>query len=98
MQAPKENGEPLFWNMAQIAELDEPENEYIRTGFDGIDSKMIGLQKTAITVVSGVRGSAKSTILSQMMLNAVDDGHNVVCYSGELTAKNFLKWLTLQAA
>ena len=98
MQAPEENGEPLFWNMAQIAELDEPENEYIRTGFDGIDSKMIGLQKTAITVVSGVRGSAKSTILSQMMLNAVDDGHNVVCYSGELTAKNFLKWLTLQAA
>lgn len=98
MQAPEENGEPLFWNMAQIAELDEPENEYIRTGFDGIDSKMIGLQKTAITVVSGVRGSAKSTILSQMMLNAVDAGHNVVCYSGELTAKNFLKWLTLQAA
>lgn len=98
MQAPADNGEPLFWNMAQIAELDEPDNEYIRTGFKGIDSKMIGLQKTAVTVVSGVRGSAKSTILSQMMLNAVNDGHNVVCYSGELTAKNFFKWLTLQAA
>ena len=98
MQNPAANGEPLFWTMAQVAELEEPESEYIRTGIAGIDNKLIGLQKTAVSVVSGLRGAAKSTMLSQIMLTAVDDKHNVVCYSGELTAKNFFRWLTLQAA
>jgi hypothetical protein len=32
------------------------------------------------------------------MLNAVQDGHTVICYSGELTDRNFMRWMILQAA
>lgn len=96
MQNP--DGQPMYYTMADVYQLDEPEHEYIKTGITGIDSKLIGLQKAAVSVVSGLRGAAKSTILSQIMLNAVDEGHVVVCYSGELTAKNFWSWISKQAA
>ena len=92
------DGQPMYYTMADVFQLDEPEHEYIKTGITGIDSKLIGLQKAAVSVVSGLRGAAKSTILSEIMLNAVDGGHTVVCYSGELTAKNFWTWIARQAA
>ena len=99
MQNPNvEDGQPMYYTMADVYELDEPEHEYIRTGIKELDEKMIGLQKAAVSVVSGLRGAAKSTMLSQVMLNAVNDGHTVVCYSGELTAKNFWTWISKQAA
>lgn len=93
-----ESNEPKFLTMQQIMDLDEPEYEYIKTGIRTIDVKMKGLQKSAVSVVSGLRGAAKSTILSQIMLNAVEAGQNVICYSGELTSKNFWNWISKQAA
>jgi hypothetical protein len=48
--------------------------------------------------VSGLRGSAKSTLLSQWILDAVDAGNNVGCFSGELTERNFMRWMNQQAA
>ena len=89
---------PVFLTMNQILAMPEPENEYLRTGIDSIDSMMKGLQKGAVSVLSGLRGAAKSTVLSQIMLSVIDDGHNVICYSGELSSKNFSRWMLLQAA
>lgn len=93
-----ESKEPKFLTMAQIMEMNEPEYEYIKTGINGIDIRMAGLQKTAVSVLSGLRGAAKSTVLDVIILNAINAGQNVICYSGELTSKNFWKWISLQAA
>lgn len=94
----EENGLPVFMNAKQI--LDEPTEteDYILTGIDGIDNRMHGLKKGAVSVLSGLRGGSKSTWLTEIALNAVEQGQNVICYSGELTAKNFMKWMNLQAA
>ena len=51
-----------------------------------------------LRLTSWVRASAKSTILSQICLSAVDNEHNVLVYSGELTDKRFTRWLIQQAA
>ena len=91
-------GEPLFYTMSGIINLKEPENEYLSTGIPGIDITMKGLQKGSVSVLSGLRGSAKSTLLSQIMLNMINNGQTVVCYSGELSSKNFARWMLLQAA
>lgn len=93
-----ETDEPLFLNPLMINELEEPEEEYIRTGYKEIDMRMKGLVKKGITVVSGLRASAKSTWLSDISLNAIKDGHTVIAYSGELTSKKFMRWMYLQAA
>lgn len=90
--------EPMFQTMSMILARKEPENEYIETGINIIDKKMRGLKKGGISVVSGLRGSAKSTLISNIMLNGIQNGQKTICYSGELSDKNFLKWIMQQAA
>ena len=92
-----ENGN-IWETPAEIIAKPTPDNEYIKTHIDVIDRKTHGLLKGGISVWSGLRGSAKSTILSQIALQAVNDGHNVIFYSGELTDKRFTRWLIQQAA
>jgi archaellum biogenesis ATPase FlaH len=75
-----------------------PEETFVRTGINIVDRKMRGLKKGHVSVWSGLRASAKSTILSEIGLNAIDDGNNVAYFSGELTPKNFMDWMWLQAA
>ena len=94
----KKEGEPIFFTAQMILDRKYPEESFIRTGIDVIDRKMRGLKKGHVSVWSGLRASAKSTVLSQICLNAVDTGNNVAVYSGELTESNFMKWMNLQAA
>ena len=98
INVPAVDGEPFFMDMKEILEKPEPVKEYIPTGIHDIDIEMQGLAKGEISVLSGLRGAAKSTIISQIMLNAVNHGQRVICYSGELTPKNFQQWMFLQAA
>ena len=90
--------EAKFLDAPTVFNRKEPESEYISTGVNGIDNAMKGLQKGRISVLSGLRSSAKSTWLSQLMLNVVNTNQTVVCYSGELDAKGFFAWMRLQAA
>lgn len=89
---------PVFQSPLMILDRVEPDPEYIRTGINKIDKALHGLEKSKLTVLSGLRASAKSTILSEIMLNTIEDGHRVVAYSGELSDKNFMNWTYLQAA
>lgn len=88
----------VFQTAMQIFDSPEETEDYIRTGIDGIDNRMRGFKKGYVTLLSGLRGGAKSTLLTTFALNAVQDGNNVIAYSGELTAKNFMRWMNLQAA
>lgn len=92
-----ENG-PIWETVEQVISKPTPDNEYIKTHINVIDRKTHGLMKGGVSVWSGLRGSAKSTILSQIALQAVNDNHNVLFYSGELTDKRFTRWLVQQAA
>lgn len=89
---------PVFLTAEEILQMPTETEDYVRTGIDGIDNAMRGLKKGAISLLSGLRGGAKSTVLSEIILNSVDDGNNVLCYSGELMPKNFMRWMFLQAA
>lgn len=92
-----ENG-PIWETPEEINRKPTPDNEYIKTHINVIDIKTHGLLKGGLSVWSGLRGSAKSTILSQIALQAVNDNHSVLFYSGELTDKRFVRWLFQQAA
>ena len=90
--------EPVFFTADMIASKPQEVREFIRTGTKVLDKQMMGLEKSAISLVSGLRGGGKSTLLTGWMLNAIQDGHTVICYSGELTDRNFMRWMYLQAA
>lgn len=97
-KADDEHPEEMFETAMAIHTKPVEERVCVRTGLEEFDDKTGGLAKGEISLVSGLRGSAKSTWLSQMVLNAVDQDFNVVVYSGELKDKRFLKWLLQQAA
>ena len=93
-----ESSEPVFYTADMVANKPQEVREFIRTGTNILDKQTMGLEKSALSLVSGLRGGGKSTLLTGWMLNAVQDGHTVVCYSGELTDRNFMRWMILQAA
>ena len=92
------DGKPVFYTTEQIRLLEAPPEEFIKTGINVIDRKMRGLQKGAVSCLSGLRGCGKSSIISQLTIEAVNQGYKVALFSGELTAKNTYKWLILQSA
>ena len=89
---------PIFESAKYILSKPTPDETYIKSGISKIDRSMTGLRKGCVTLMSGLRSSGKSTLLSQIVLNAVNEGNNVAVYSGELTDSNFMKWVYLQAA
>lgn len=97
-QEPEEDDTKIFQTAMQILESPEETEDFIRSGIEGIDNRMRGFKKGYVTLLSGLRGGSKSTLLTTFALNAIQDGNNVLAYSGELTAKNFMRWMNLQAA
>ena len=88
----------MFETVAEILAQPPEERICIPTGLTVFDKRVGGLAKGEISLVSGLRGAAKSTWLSQVVLNAVDKGFNALMYSGELKDKRFIGWLLQQAA
>lgn len=68
------------------------------SGFDRLDRSIGGFFAGELSVWTGKRGIGKSTILSQLLLGAIDQGHKVCAYSGELDKAQFREWTYLQAA
>jgi len=89
---------PVFQTARMIIDRSDSDPEYVRTGIKVLDKQLNGLEKGKLSVISGLRGAAKSTVLSEIMLNVLDDGHAVVAYSGELSDKSFMNWMMFQAA
>lgn len=92
------DGSPVFYTAQNILDMKFPDMTFVKTGINVIDKKMRGLGKGQISVWSGLRASGKSSIVSEIGLNAVEDGNNVAYFSGELFAKDFMDWMNLQAA
>lgn len=92
------DGQPVFFTTEQIRLLKEPPEEFIKTGIEVIDKKMRGLKKGFVSCLSGLRASGKSSIISQVTIEAAEQGYRTALFSGELKPKNLLKWLQLQAA
>ena len=63
-----------------------------------LDEQIIGLNLGETTVVSGLNSSGKTSLLSQVCLNFVDQGFNGAIWSGEMRNSRLQNWIHLQAA
>lgn len=91
-------GNPVFYTANEIIHRPRPIEQIIRSGIAEYDKRFRGFRKKDVTIISGQTGGSKSTLLSQIILNAVDTGNNVGVFSGELDDGDFMKWMNLQAA
>lgn len=70
----------------------------VLSGFRELDAEIGGFSPGELTVWTGKRGEGKSTLLSQLLLEAVNQGHRVCAYSGEMPARQFKRVMLQQAA
>lgn len=88
----------VFLQLSEIEAVDRSQLISIPSGFTEIDKKIIGFNKGEMSLWSGRNGSAKSTVLNQICLNACQDGFKCAIFSGELTKQRIKQWIQLQAA
>ena len=70
----------------------------IRTGIRPLDRVCGGLLRGHVVLLSGKRGEGKSTFMSQLVAEAIEQDNAVFVYSGELPNYHFKNWLDLQVA
>lgn len=85
-------------NLADVKRRDLRDIPRTLSGFSRLDRALGGFREGELTVWTGKRGEGKSTILGQILLESVNQGHKVCAYSGELGAARFKDWISLQAA
>lgn len=85
-------------NIADIAPVDLSSLPRVLSGLPSIDRMCGGLLMGDLCEWTGKRGEGKSTILTQLALESVEQGENVCVYSGEIPANRFRYGVYLQAA
>lgn len=85
-------------DLSQVKPRDMSKVPRTLSRFQRLDVGIGGFFAGALSVWTGKRGAGKSTILGQILLEAVDQGHVVCAYSGELSKEQFRDWIYLQAA
>ena len=70
----------------------------INTGIAQLDKLLGGFYYGQLIILTGERGLGKSTLGSQFIVNAIDQGVTTFCYSGELMDWMFQSWLDRQCA
>lgn len=87
--------------LLNIADVDtEKKKNAVRvvSGIAKLDKAVGGFSGGALSVWTGKRGEGKSTLLGQILLEAVNQNHVVCAYSGELPKEDFKLALLQQAA
>ncbi len=83
-------------DFSDINNVDLDEIDGVRFGIKGLDRKLMRLFYGTFTILTGVNGSGKSSFLSQLICNAIDDNKNAFLYSGELPnfqSKNWINYI-----
>lgn len=94
----EKEGKPVFLTAKDIMEMPKPPETFVKTGIKDIDVRMRGLKTGYVTVISGLRASGKSSLISELCLDCVENENKVSVFSGELSPQNFMRWMNLQAA
>lgn len=98
LQETEESKGNVWQCLSEIEDEDRSKIVSIPSGIIQYDKECCGFDKPSLNVWSGNNGSAKSTLLNQIALNAVNQGFKVAIYSGELRGKKMKRWLLYQAA
>lgn len=94
----EKEGEPVFLTAKDILNMPRRPERFVKTGIRDIDNRMRGLKTGYVSVLSGLRASGKSSVISEICLDCVETKNKVSVYSGELSPQNFMRWMNLQAA
>lgn len=81
----------LDFSDIQNADLDELDG--ITTGIRPLDKRLMKLFYGTFNIITGVNGSGKSSFLSQLVCQSLEQDKNVFLFSGELTNFQTKNWI-----
>ena len=87
--------------MLTISDINSTEEEpsiYVKSNTKELDKVIKGFILGELSVWSGGNASAKSTYLNQLAIESIAQDYKVAIFSGELTSKRLIKWITMQCA
>lgn len=85
--------------LADVQDVDISKMEKLQTGIKTVDDLLYGgLPFGGVHLISGKPGEGKSTLASQILVNAISKGYRVFSYSGELPNFMFKAWINYQIA
>ena len=84
--------------LANVESINLSDLPKIKTGIRQLDRVCGGLLNGHVVLLSGKRGEGKSTFMSQLVAEAIEQDNAVFVYSGELPNYHFKNWLDLQIA
>lgn len=85
--------------LVDVEEVDLFQLEKLRTGIRQLDRLLYGgLPFGGIILLSGRAGEGKSTLASQILVQAIEQGYLCFAYSGELPNYLFRTWIDFQIA
>ncbi len=86
-------------DLSDVEDIDIFKLPKLQTGIKQLDRLLYGgLPFGGAVLVSGKAGEGKSTLASQILVNAVYQGHKCFAYSGELPNYLFRAWIDFQIA
>ena len=95
-----ENARPVVVNhilqLADVKPVDVENMPHFSAGIRELDKTLGGFYMGQYIALTGKRGEGKSTLLSQIVCEAIDQGINTLVYSGELPNYQFKNWIDLQ--
>lgn len=84
--------------LADVSSVNVSDLPKIKTGIQTLDRICGGLLLGHVTLLSGKRGEGKSTFMSQIVAEAIEQNNATFVYSGELPNYHFKNWLDMQIA
>lgn len=86
-------------DLAEVENVDIFKLPKLQTGIRQLDRLLYGgIPFGGVALISGKPGEGKSTLASQILVNAVYQGHKCFAYSGELPNYLFRSWIDFQIA
>ena len=86
-------------DLADVQYVDITKLPKVRTGVWELDRALKGgICLGQVAILTGKRGDGKSTFMSNIVADAIDQGVGTFVYSGELPAFHFKAWLNCQLA
>ncbi len=85
-------------DLSTVQSVDINKLPKILTGIKEVDRVIGGLIMGQVILLTGKRGDGKSTYMSQLVAEALEQNNNVFVYSGELADFHFKRWLDYQLA
>ena len=89
---------PRIKPLAEVKRKDLSALEKVDTGIPQIDQMIGGMYMGQLVLLTGERGLGKSTVGSQLCVQALEQNYSVFAYSGELNDWMFQSWLDRQCA